>query len=171
MTKTTATKTPKAPRAARTPKAPKQTPEQIAAIAAAPTDDEAKQDVAPSAGVPAPAKPAKAERVLPTLDEALATAKQENPTRYARVVRVTELTKDGSPKRVVIECADPQTKQAAPGVDESVCEGTREIAVQDLFQVECCAACADRKVRKARRNRAKARDKAARATVRALKGK
>jgi hypothetical protein len=85
---------------------------------------------------------------------------------YATVIGVTEQTKDGSAKRVLIECGDPQTKQEG-GQDVSVCEKTREIAVQDLFQVRCCAACADRLVRKARRNRAKARNKQARALLKA----
>jgi hypothetical protein len=115
---------------------------------------------------PAPAKTAKP---TPTLDEALATARKENPNRYAHVVAVTELTKDGDPKRVIIECSDPQTKQVG-GQDVSVCEKTREIAVQDLFQVYRCAACADRAVRKARRNRAKAKTKALKQQIRLAKG-
>jgi hypothetical protein len=48
----------------------------------------------------------------------------------------------------------------------SVCQGTREIAVQDLFQVHRCAACQDRVVKLARRAKAKARIKSLKAMVR-----
>ncbi len=118
---------------------------------------------------PAAAKPEKAPKVLPTLEQAHATATAANPDRYASVVRVVELTKDGEPKRVVIACRDPQSKQGPDGQPISVCEGEREIAVQDLFQVECCAACADRKVRIARRNRAKRKNRALREAIKAAK--
>jgi hypothetical protein len=121
--------------------------------------------------IEAPATPkAKAEpKPLPTLDEALATAKAESPDRYAHVVRVVSQTKDGRPARVVITCSDPQTKQGTNGEQVSVCEGEREIATQDLFQVRCCAACADRIVRRARRNRTKARIRALRDAAKASK--
>lgn len=112
----------------------------------------------------------KVAKVLPTPTEALATAKQDNPSRYEHVLRVTEQSKDGSPKRVVIACSDKQYKQAPDGTLVSGCEGEREIATQDLFQVTSCAWCADRKVRKARRNRAKSRDKALRAQAKAMRG-
>jgi hypothetical protein len=105
-------------------------------------------------------------KVLPTLDEALDIARKENPHRFAHVERVTELTNDGSPKRVVIRCTDPQTKMEG-GKEVSVCEGTREIAIQDLFQVYRCTACADRVVRKARRLRSKARVKRAKQLLKA----
>lgn len=116
-----------------------------------------------------PAAPEKKEKVLPTPAEALAIAKKDNPERYKNVLRVTEQTKDGAPKRVVVACTDKQFKQAPDGTLVTECEGEREIATQDLFQVDSCAWCADRKVRKARRNRAKARDKALRAQLRAMK--
>ncbi len=113
-------------------------------------------------------KPAKVAKPMPTLDEALAKATSENPGRYRTVLAVTELTKDGDPKRVIVRCTDPQTKQVN-GQDVSVCAGEREIAVQDLFQVVCCAPCADRKVRKARRNRTKVKNKALKAALKAAK--
>ena len=107
-----------------------------------------------------PTPKAKAEpKPLPTLDEALVTAKADPKTseRFAHVLRVTEQTKDGRPARVVVPCRNPQTKQGPDGERISVCEGEREIATQDLFQVVCCAACAERLVRIARRQRTKAR--------------
>lgn len=107
----------------------------------------------------APAKPAKP---MPTLAEALAVAKAADAHRYRHVESVTELTVRGTPARVVIRCEDPQSRQGV-----SVCQGTREIATQDLFQVTCCAACADRKVRIARRERTKRRNKEARALLKA----
>lgn len=116
-----------------------------------------------------PAIPVKVAKVLPTPDEALAAARVKNPGRFAHVVRVTEQTVKGEPKRVVIACQKPETKMV--GVEAvSVCDRFREIAVQDLFQVTQCASCADRSVRKARRNRAKARDKAIRAQLREMRG-
>lgn len=81
--------------------------------------------------------------------------------RYPHLVSVAQRGPNG-PTRVVIECDDPQTR-----LNVSVCEGSREIAVQDLFQVHRCAACQDRVVRKARRARTAARDKALRAAARA----
>lgn len=106
----------------------------------------------------APKAPVKKEKVMPTFEQALATAKEKNPGRYEHVLRVTELTKEGEPKRVVIACQDPQTKQVE-GKDVSVCVKEREIAVQDLFQVTRCVPCADRVVRKHRRKRQQARVK------------
>lgn len=106
---------------------------------------------------------------VPTPSESLLAARAANPTRYALVESVVEQGQDGAPKRVVIRCADPQTKQGADGQPMSVCTGTREIAVQDLFQVTACAACADRKVRKARRQRAKRRMSSLKAMLAASK--
>lgn len=123
---------------------PKNTP--VAAIAAAPA----------VAAAPAAPKPIHQQ----TLDEARAA----NPTRYANVERIVAWGAKGQPVRVVVRCAEPQTRLGV-----SVCEGTREIASQDLFQVRCCAACADRLVRRARRDRAKRREKTLRAEVVALK--
>lgn len=81
--------------------------------------------------------------------------------RYPHLVRVAQRGPNG-PTRVVIECDDPQVRLGV-----AVCEGEREIAVQDLFQVHRCGACQDRVVRKARRARTAARDKALRAAARA----
>lgn len=109
-------------------------------------------------------------KVMPTFDEALAKAKQENPHRFKNVVRVVELTNDGEPKRVVIQCSDPQFKTEGSGESAkqvSVCAGEREIAIQDLFQVYRCQPCADRAVRIARRQAAKKRVKKAKALLRA----
>lgn len=113
--------------------------------------------------------PATSTRTLPTLDEALASAKANPDTaeRYARVLRVTALGAKGQPVRVVVGCEDPQTKQGPDGKPISLCQAEREIATQDLFQVRCCVACADRKVKLARRAKAKARDKAAREALKA----
>lgn len=121
---------------------------------------------------PEAVKPVKVAKPLPTFEEALATMRASSEAmriRYAHVLAVTELTKDGDPKRVIIECSDPQTKQAADGTQVSVCAKTRETAVQDLFQVYRCSPCADRAVRKARRNRSKRKDKALRQQVRAAR--
>lgn len=112
---------------------------------------------------PAPVA-APAPKAVPTLAEALASARAEAPDRYRHVTEVTELGSRGQPVRVRIRCEDPQTK-----LGESVCEGTRVIATQDLFQVRCCAACAERKTRIARRERTKCRDKEARALLAASK--
>jgi hypothetical protein len=173
MTKTTSTKpNSKARRAARKAETTEQTAvrdEAIEAVIAAAPDAGAGIDAAIEV-VKAATGGGKTAKVLPTLTEALETARKENPIRYEHVTAVASLTKDGKPARVVILCADPQTKQGADGKAISVCEGTREIAVQDLFQVRCCAACADRKVRKARRERTKARNKAARKLL-AARGK
>lgn len=147
----------------------------VADVPAVETDTTARAAAAPGGDQPAgeastaTPKASKPARVLPTVAEALSTAKAANPGRYANVIEVTELTKDGEPKRVVIKCSDPQTKHDAGGQVVSVCETTREIAVQDLFQVQCCAACAERKVRIARRDRAKRKNKALRAAIKAAK--
>lgn len=114
---------------------------------------------------PKPAKPAE------TPENAMARLKKDPATkaRWAKVVRVTEMGKSG-PTRVVIKCQDPQTKQSEGGEQKSVCEGEREIAIQDLFQVECCKPCQERKVRKARRESQKKRNRQMRAQIDALKG-
>lgn len=99
----------------------------------------------------------------------LAKAQAEHPERWAKVVSVVEVGSRYQPVRVVVRCAEPMHKQGPDGSPVSVCEGTREIATQDLFQVRQCAACAERKVRIARRAKAKARDKAGRALLAATK--
>jgi hypothetical protein len=114
------------------------------------------------------ATPAKKVKVLPTLDEALAKAREAKPALYLNVIRVIQLTKDGEPKRVIIKCQDPQTKKEGDK-EVSVCAVEREIAVQDLFQVTRCLPCADRVVRKQRRARQKSRMKRLKQADRARK--
>jgi hypothetical protein len=92
-----------------------------------------------------------------------AAAEADLLARYPHIVRVAARGESG-PTRVVILCADPQSRQGV-----SVCEGEREIAVQDVFQVRRCAACAERAVRIGRREKAKARAKADKAALRALR--
>lgn len=136
----------------------------------APATEQEQTATAPEATTaPATTTEAKPIKPLPTPEEALAAAREANPERYSHVIAVTEQTTKGAPKRVIIVCTDPQTKRGPDGQQVSVCEGEREIATQDLFQVRCCAACAERLVRIARRERTKARDKAARALLRASK--
>lgn len=149
---------------------PKATKGEQTTAPASGSPEQGEEQVPAQEATTAPAKAPKEPKVLPTPAEALAAAKLDNPARFAHVLSVVEQTKDGSPKRVVVECTDKQTKTAPDGSLVSGCTGTREIAVQDLFQVRCCAWCADRLVRKARRNRAKSRDKALRAQARALRG-
>ena len=55
----------------------------------------------------------------------------------AKILEVTAVTSRGKPARVLIACADPQTN----GQGESVCQDTRDIAVQDTFQVFRCMSC------------------------------
>lgn len=83
--------------------------------------------------------------------------------RYSNILSVTAYGPNG-PTRVEIACDDPQTRQGV-----AICEGTREIAVQDLFQVHRCEACQSYVVRKARRARQAERDKALRAAAKAAK--
>lgn len=117
---------------------------------------------------PAPAPEAKTEQApkaakpIPTPAEALAAARAADPARWELVEAVTEQTPKGEPKRVRIRCSDPQTRQG-----ESVCRGHREIATQDLFQVRRCEACQDRVLKRARRERTKARLRKAKALLRA----
>lgn len=167
MTKQTESRSPRK-------RTPAPAPEQVETTAteqATPASEPSQTETPAADGSPA-AAPAKATKPIPTPDEALTLAKASTEPgiaqRYAKVIRVTEQTKDGSPKRVVIQCQDPQTKFEGT-TPVSVCQGEREIAVQDLFQVECCAACADRKVRKARRDRAKRKNKAMRQAMKAAK--
>lgn len=150
-----------------TPKArrrPAPAPEAVAPMAPA-----AEIETAPAAAPEQTPKPEKAPKVLPSLEECLDAARAAAPDRYRLVQRVVAQTKDGTPARIEIRCSEPQTKQGLDGGRESVCVGLREIAVQDLFQVRCCAPCADRLVRIARRDRAKRKDKALRAAARAAK--
>lgn len=125
------------------------------------------------ASTAAPATPAKPAKPQETPDQMLERLKNgaETPAnireRYSIVEEILEVGKNG-PTRVRIRCSDPQTKQEGTGEDAkqvSVCEGTREIAVQDLFQVRRCKACQDRVIRKNRRETQKAKNKALRAAA------
>lgn len=87
-------------------------------------------------------------------------AEQELLAKYPHILRVVERGERG-PKRVVIVCTDPHPRAR--------CDGEREIATQDLFQVRRCASCAEKAVRVARREKAKARAKADRAALRELR--
>jgi hypothetical protein len=84
---------------------------------------------------------------------------------------VTAIVAEGAngPTRVRIRCTDPQTKQV-DGKAVPVCEGEREIAVQDLFQVTRCVSCQDRVIRKARRVRQTTKNKQLRKIARDMKG-
>lgn len=97
---------------------------------------------------------AKAETPRPSLKQ----VKQERGREWDRVVQISEYGSTG-PARVIIECQDPQTK--SDGTE--ICEGRREIATQDLFQVYRCASCQKRSVQIARNAMARRR-RAARKT-------
>ena len=61
---------------------------------------------------------------------------------WDRVIEVAEYGKRGQPTRVVIKCDDEQVD----GSGNSVCEDHREIAIQDLFQVQRCYSCQKRRL-------------------------
>lgn len=122
-----------------------------------------------AAKTPKEPKPAKEPKPVKTAEEALAEAKATDGAKWSKVVRVAEMGKSG-PTRVVISCQSPQTKRVN-GEDVSVCQGEREIAVQDLFQVTCCAGCQQRIVRKARRSKQRLRDKAMREQIKTARAK
>lgn len=82
---------------------------------------------------------------------------------WNKVIEVTEATEKGRPARVTIECQDPQVD----GNGESVCVKTRNIAIQDLFQVERCESCQARTVQLYRNRLARER----RARLRKLEAK
>lgn len=79
--------------------------------------------------------------------------KQTGPNYWNRVIEPTDWNEDGEATRVLIKCTDPQVD----GDGESVCTETREIAVQDLFQVYRCESCQDRAVQIYRNRRARER--------------
>lgn len=86
---------------------------------------------------------------------------------WDNVVKVAEAGPTGNPVRVVIECSDPQEQGG-----DSVCDGTREIAAQDVFQVRRCASCQKRANVIARNEAAKAkRAEAKKAAPKAKKSK
>lgn len=85
--------------------------------------------------------------------------RRKEDSNWKKVLEVTEVTNRGNPSRVLIECQDPQVN--SDGI--SVCQKTREIAVQDLFQVYRCESCQKRAVqiyrnRLARQRRARLRE-------------
>lgn len=73
----------------------------------------------------------------------------------SRIIDVTEVTAKGNPARVIVKCADPQTN----GAGDSVCDKTREVAIQDVFQVLRCVPCQKRTVQIYRNGLARARRK------------
>lgn len=93
-------------------------------------------------------KKVKKEVVERSADELMADAKGYVKTQsktisaYERIQSVLEATGSGRPARVVVTCSDPQEN----GNGKSVCEKTREIAIQDLFQVVRCIPCQKRSV-------------------------
>lgn len=100
----------------------------------------------------------------PTPDELRAKAEAQaamvsGANGRAKILQVTEISTRGTPARVVIECLDPQVD----GQGNSVCEGTREIAIQDHFQVTRCVPCQARRVQLYRNDRARARRSAKKA--------
>lgn len=77
--------------------------------------------------------------------------------RYAHVTGVVEASPAGRPIRVAIKCQDPQVD----GEGTSVCQKTREIAIQDAFQVNRCESCQSRKTQIYRNDLARKRRAAA----------
>ncbi len=118
-------------------------------------------------------KRAKAEKVALPAKEAMAKAqalvkeraKDADMPGWDNVTKVVEAGPDGKPVRVEIECQDPQETRDG----ESVCEGKREIAAQDVFQVSRCAACQKRVNVLARNEAAKARREAANKATKKVK--
>lgn len=85
-------------------------------------------------------------------EQTLEERQQAEPDKWGRVVAIAEET-NGKPTRVVIAC----TEQG----DE--CEGEREIATQDLFQVRNCPSCQKVAARRRRAERRKAKRETANA--------
>lgn len=77
----------------------------------------------------------------------------EFPDYWNKVVDVSEVNEDGKPLRVIVACQDPHEDKDG----NEVCVETREIAVQDLFQVERCEPCQDEYTRKYRAKKARER--------------
>jgi hypothetical protein len=88
----------------------------------------------------------KEPKAKPTAEQALAKQLALNPDRWRKVVRVTEQGDEGNITRVVIKCQNPQKIG-----DVEICKGEREIAVQDLFQVNNCQPC-QRRLNSIKRN-------------------
>lgn len=105
------------------------------------SDSLAKKKAAPGKKIPKK----KAAPVSVSPEELLKSARayvKKIGQKGARVISVTESTPSGNPSRVVVKCADPQTNSN----DESVCAKTREVAIQDVFQVVRCLPCQKRSV-------------------------
>ncbi len=95
-----------------------------------------------------------------TMEQALSAAK----TAFgAHIIGVTDTGVKGQATRVKIKCTDPQQVQGV-----SVCEGTREIAIQDAFQVVRCRACQARVERKKRQQKRSLKLKQRRAAAKAI---
>lgn len=86
--------------------------------------------------------------------EALVDQRAKDPEApgWENVIEVVKVTDTGKPARVWIECQMQ---------DEEVCDGTREIAAQDVFQVSRCIPCQKRSINRRRRERRKDRAEAA----------
>lgn len=152
--------TPKAPKAKRTPGKAGMVPQigSKAPKAAPATDAKPSTD---AVALPQEANAVKAP--LLTEAEALAAAKAAFGDH---IVAVTQTGVKGQATRVKIKCTD---KQEVRGV--SICDGTREIAIQDAFQVKRCASCQARIERKKRQAKRSLKQKAERAAARDAKAK
>lgn len=100
---------------------------------------------------PAEAKPARAAkvRVEETREAMLARLRTEKPERYGRVIEILEVGKSG-PTKVRIRCDDSTPENVL----------TRDIKVQDLFQVRFSEARQAEETKKARAARTAARREA-----------
>lgn len=79
--------------------------------------------------------------------------KKENPEDWGKVREPREWNEKGVATRVLIECQNPQVNSKG----DSICDETREIAVQDLFQVTRCVPCQNRYTQLYRNERARIR--------------
>ncbi len=84
---------------------------------------------------------------------AFVSAQKKTVPVYKRIKEILEVTPNGRPSRVVVKCSDPQVN----GTNQSVCDETREIAIQDLHQVTRCVPCQKRSVQLYRNTLAKSR--------------
>ncbi len=130
--------------------APKKT---AAAPAAAATEEAPAKQKTPKAEKPKAEKAPKAEKPLVSVEDQLKALKKSNPEMWGKVERVTEASDKNRPLRVLIKCTDPQTDREG----NKLCGGTREIAVQDLFQVHRCQPCQKRYLQVYRNKAAKDR--------------
>lgn len=95
------------------------------------------------------------------LKQALKTVKGEKKAGYDRIVGVVEASPEGRPLVVTVKCIDPQVD----GDGNSVCAKTRDVKIQDVFQVTRCEPCQARYVQIYRNRLARER----RAELRKLK--